>query len=118
MYYQQKQLSKQSQLVDQNFSNGIMLNALSALENLAIFNGYKGKTIFGYYSGYAPKNNEKELVNAVILQLEIFRASHSNYNLVYSNYDFPKNLKKEEIIKYVKDWKKAVPKDQHFLLMH
>ena len=32
MYYQQKQLSKQTQLVDQNFSNGIMLNALSALE--------------------------------------------------------------------------------------
>ena len=111
MYYQQKQLSKQSQLVDQNFSNGIMLNALSALENLAIYSGYKGKTIFGYYSGYAHRNNEKELVNAVILQLEIFRASHSNYSLVYSDYDFPKNLTREEIIKYVKDWKKAVPKD-------
>ena len=111
MYYQQKQLSKQSQLVDQNFSNGIMLNALSALENLAIFSGYKGKTIFGYYSGYAHRNSEKELVNAVILQLEIFRASHSNYNLVYSNYDFPKNLTREEIIKYVKDWKKVVPKN-------
>ena len=111
MHYQQKLLSKQSQLVDQNFSNGIMLNALSALENLAIYSGYKGKTIFGYYSGYAHRNSEKELVNAVILQLEIFRASHSNYNLVYSNYDFPKNLTREEIIKYVKDWKKAVPKD-------
>ena len=111
MHYQQKLLSKQSQLVDQNFSNGIMLNALSALENLAIFSGYKGKTIFGYYSGYAHRNNEKELVNAVILQLEIFRASHSNYSLVYSDYDFPKNLTREEIIKYVKDWKKAVPKD-------
>ena len=111
MHYQQKLLSKQSQLVDQNFSNGIMLNALSALENLAIFSGYKGKTIFGYYSGYAHRNSEKELVNAVILQLEIFRASHSNYSLVYSDYDFPKNLTREEIIKYVKDWKKAVPKD-------
>ena len=111
MYYQQKQISKQSQLVDQNFSNGIMLNALSALENLAIYSGYKGKTIFGYYSGYAHRNSEKELVNAVILQLEIFRASHSNYSLVYSDYDFPKNLTREEIIKYVKDWKKAVPKD-------
>ena len=88
-----------------------MLNALSALENLAIFSGYKGKTIFGYYSGYAHRNSEKELVNAVILQLEIFRASHSNYNLVYSNYDFPKNLTREEIIKYVKDWKKVVPKN-------
>ena len=43
MYYQQKQLSKQSQLVDQNFSNGIMLNALSALENLAIFMDIKEK---------------------------------------------------------------------------
>ena len=111
MHCQQKLLSKQSQLVDQNFSNGIMLNALSALENLAIYSGYKGKTIFGYYSGYAHRNNEKELVNAVILQLEIFRASHSNYSLVYSDYDFPKNLTREEIIKYVKDWKKAVPKD-------
>ena len=111
MHYQQKLLSKQSQLVDQNFSNGILLNALSALENLAIYSGYKGKTIFGYYSGYAHRNNEKELVNAVILQLEIFRASHSNYSLVYSDYDFPKNLTREEIIKYVKDWKKAVPKD-------
>ena len=111
MHYQQKLLSKQSQLVDQNFSNGIMLNALSALENLAIYSGYKGKTIFGYYSGYAHRNSEKELVNAVILQLEIFRASHSNYSLVYSDYDFPKNLTREEIIKYVKDWKKAVPKD-------
>ena len=43
MYYQQKQISKQSQLVDQNFSNGIMLNALSALENLAIFMDIKEK---------------------------------------------------------------------------
>ena len=50
MYYQQNILSKQSQLVDQNFSNEILLNALSALENLAIFSGYKGKNIFRYHS--------------------------------------------------------------------
>ena len=36
---QQTQLSKQTQLIDQNFSNEIMLNALAALENLAIFEG-------------------------------------------------------------------------------
>ena len=110
-YQYQKQLSKQTQLIDQNFSNGIMLNALAALENLAIYYGYKGKRIFDYYSGYARRDSEQELVNAVVLQLEIFRASHSNYSLVYSDYDFPKNLTREEIIKYVKDWKKAVPKD-------
>ena len=109
-YQYQKQLSKQTQLIDQNFSNGIMLNALAALENLAIYYGYKGKMIFDYYSGYARRNSEKELVNAVILQLEIFRSSHFNYTSVYSSYDFPKNLTNEQVIKIVKEWKKHIPK--------
>ena len=109
-YQYQKQLSKQTQLIDQNFSNGIMLNALAALENLAIYYGYKGKMIFDYYSGYARRNSEKELVNAVILQLEIFRSSHFNYTSVYSSYDFPKNLTNEQVIKIVKEWKKIIPK--------
>jgi len=109
-YQYQKQLSKQTQLIDQNFSNGIMLNALAALENLAIYYGYKGKMIFDYYSGYSRRNSEKELVNAVILQLEIFRSSHFNYTSVYSSYDFPKNLTNEQVIKIVKEWKKIIPK--------
>lgn len=105
----QNQLSKQSQLIDQNFSNEIMLNAISALENLAFFYGFKGKRVFDYYSGYAHAQRENELVNAVILQLEIFRNSHSNYSSIYENYDFPKNLSKEQIIKYIKEWKKYIP---------
>ena len=105
----QKQLSKQRQLVDQNFSNGIMLNCISALENLAIFYGYKGKMIFDYYSGYASRTNENELINAVIIQLEVFRNSYSNYSKVYSTYDFPKNLSKEQIIKLINEWKKVIP---------
>lgn len=108
MYQRQKQLSKQSQLVDQNFSNGIMLNCISALENLAFFYGYKGKRIFDYYSGYANRNSENELINAVIIQLEVFRASHSNYSMVYSCYDFPKNLSKEQIIAIINEWKKVI----------
>ena len=59
MYQVQKQLSKQAQLRDQNFSNQIMLNCLAALENLAYFYGYQGPRIFDYYSGYPPRNNEK-----------------------------------------------------------
>jgi hypothetical protein len=39
----QKQLSKQYQLVDQGFSNTILLNSILAVENLAFFYGYKGK---------------------------------------------------------------------------
>ena len=43
------------------------------------------------------------------MQLEIFRASYSNYSSIYGNYDFPKNLTKEQIIKIVLDWKKVIP---------
>ena len=106
---QQKQLSKQSQLIDQSFSNGIMLNAIAALENLAFYYGYNGKRIFDYYSGYAKRTSENELVNAAIIQLEIFRNSHLNYSSIYEDYNFPKNLSKEQIIKTIKDWKKVVP---------
>ena len=105
----QKQLSKQAQLNDQNFSNQIMLNCLAALENLAHFYKYPGQRIFDYYSGYAPRNNEKELVDAIIMQLEVFRASYSNYSSIYNNYDFPKNLTKDQIIKIVLDWEKFIP---------
>ena len=109
MMMQQKQLSKQSQLIDQSFSNGIMLNAIAALENLAFYYGYNGKRIFDYYSGYAKRTSENELVNAAIIQLEIFRNSHLNYSSIYEEYNFPKNLSKEQIIKTIKDWKKVVP---------
>ena len=105
----QTQMSKQAQLNAQNFSNQIMLNCLAALENLAYFCGYQGPRIFDYYSGYAPRNNEKELVDAIIMQLEVFRASYSNYSSIYNNYDFPKNLTKEQIIKIVLDWEKFIP---------
>ena len=105
----QSQLSKQDQLLDQNFSNEIMLNSISALENLAIYHGFKGNRIFDYYSGYANTQNEKELVKAVQIQLEIFRNSSSSYSSIYSNYDFPKNLSKEQIINYIKEWEKFIP---------
>lgn len=108
MYQKQRQISKQNQLIDQNFSNNIMLNAIAALENLAFFYGYRGKRIFDYYSGDANRNNENSLINAVIIQLEVFRASHSNYTLNYSEYNFPNNLSKNQIIKYIKEWKQYV----------
>ena len=101
----QKTISKQSQLIDQNFSNNIMLNAIAALENLAFFYGYEGKKIFDYYSGDANIKNENALINAVIIQLQIFRASHSNFMLNYSEYNFPKNLSKNQIIKILNEWK-------------
>ena len=109
MIYEQKYKSKQVQKSDQNFSNIIMLNCLAALENLAIFCGYKGQKIFDYYSGFTPKDKIKDLVDDVVIQLEIFRASHSNYISNYCNYDFPGNLTKEQIIQIISEWKKFIP---------
>ena len=109
MIFEQKYKSKQVQKSDQNFSNIIMLNCLAALENLAIFCGYKGQKIFDYYSGFTPKDKIKDLVDDAVIQLEIFRASHSNYISNYCNYDFPGNLTKEQIIQIISEWKKIIP---------
>ena len=108
----QKTISKQSQLIDQNFSNNIMLNAIAALENLAFFYGYDGKRIFDYYSGDANIKKENALVNAVIIQLQVFRASHSNFMLNYSEYNFPQNLTKNQIINILKEWKLYIEKKE------
>ena len=104
---QQKFLFKQDQLTDQEYSNNIMLNAISALENLAFFYGFPGEKIFEYYSGNA-KNDETQLVNSIIIQLHLFRASHSNYYKVYNTYNFPKNLTQEKIINIIKEWKQFI----------
>ena len=105
----QKKLSNQYQIRDKALSNEIMLNSLAALENIAVFFGYNGQKIFSYYSGNGSGNNLKELVDVVMVQLEIFRASHSDYSSHYTNYDFPKNLTKEQIIQIISEWKKFIP---------
>ena len=104
----QKQLSKQDQLVDQSFSNTMLLNTISALENLAFFYGYKGKKIFDYYSGDANICDENSLINAVILQLQIFRASHADYLSKFTNYHFPNNLSKNQMINKIEEWKNFI----------
>lgn len=108
MFQKEKQLSKQNQLIDQSFSNTMLLNTISSLENLAFFYGYKGKKLFDYYSGDASLNDENALINAVILQLQIFRASHSDYVSKFTDYNFPNNLTKNQMIKKIKEWKEYV----------
>ena len=109
MFKAQKQIPIQNKIRDQVISNEIMLNSLAALENLAVLCGYNGQKIFPYYSGNAQGNNINELVDIVMVQLELFRASHSDYSSNYTNYDFPKNLTKEQIIQIISEWKKYIP---------
>lgn len=95
----QVQLSKLKVLENQSFSNNIMLNAIAALEDLAISYGFIGQK-FGFYSGYAQRD-EKELINAVILQLILFRNSYANYFSVYGEYNFPNNLNKNQVMEFI-----------------
>ena len=109
MFKAQRHIPIQNKIRDQVISNEIMLNSLAALENLAVLCGYNGQKIFPYYSGNAQGNNINELVDIVMVQLELFRASHSDYSSNYTNYDFPKNLTKEQIIQIISEWKKYIP---------
>ena len=99
-------ISKQKQAIDQTFSNTIMLNTLAALENLVRYYGYDGTQIFDYYSGDA--KNEQQLINAVYLQLNIFRASHLSYQQVYPEYHFPNNLSFEQINNIIDQWEQVI----------
>ena len=85
--------------------NTILLNRISSLENLAFFNGYKGRKLFDYYWGDASLNDENALINALILQIQIFRASHSDYVSKFTDYNFPNNLTKNQMIKKLRNGK-------------
>ena len=99
-------IDRQEYLIDWKFSNEIMLRALGALEKLIFLYGFKGPHIFEYYYGYA--EDENDIITSVVTQLEIFRASYSNYVAKYSNYDFPNNLSRDQIINIVLEWKKFI----------
>lgn len=110
----QKQIQSNKQKIilkqDQNSSNQIMCKILSELESLAIDLGYKGEIIFGFYS---TKNKDKKgIIDNILLQMTIFASSYKSF--VKKNpgkkYEYPKNLKLEEIKKIIDDWKKSINK--------
>jgi hypothetical protein len=90
---------------DQDSSNLIMCRVLSELENLALFFGYEGQKLFGYYS--TKPSNFQEIINQIIFQMTIFESSYNNYrkNSPNNQYQFPNNLTFEKIISIVNSWK-------------
>ena len=102
--YSNKQ--KVSLIQDQNASNTIMCRILSELENLAIFFSYPGKKYFGYYATI--QKNYQDIINQIIFQMKIFESSFQNFiknNKGEQQYLFPNNLKYNNIVKIVNDWK-------------
>jgi len=87
-----------------------MCKILSELENLAINLGYKRNKIFGFYSS---KNKDKKgIIEQILLQMTIFASSYKSFIKKNPNkqYEYPNNLKLEEIKKIIEDWKKSINK--------
>ena len=119
----QKQIQSNKQKVilkqDQNSSNQIMCRILSELESLAIDLGYKGKIIFGFYS--TKSKDRKGIIDQILLQMTIFASSYKTFvkNNPNKQYEYPKNLKLEEIKKIIDDWKKSIKdKDKKLYLTY
>ena len=98
---------------DQNSSNTIMCRILSELENLAIFFGYDGPKIFGYYATN-PKNFQ-DIINQILFQMTIFESSYNNFrrNNPSKQYEFPNNLTFQDIVILVNKWKSFVKKNKN-----
>lgn len=112
----QKQLQSNKQMValkqDQNSSNSIMCKVLSELENLAIVLGYKEKPKFEFYS--SKSKDIKQIIEKIVFQMTIFESSYKSFIKKNPNkqYEYPDNLKCEDILKIIKNWKESVKKSK------
>ena len=129
---EQTQLFMQSkeQLQNQKYSNFTMATVLSTAENIAWrlcselpecieffkseyqkFKGYiPGKLIFNSYNSYNSGNEKSinSLINQFIFQIENFGEDFKEFENQYSEYSYPNNLSKEEIIYLLNIWIQAL----------
>ena len=108
--YTQKNLLELKQ--DQEYSYGVMGNVFSALECFANKSSPEKTPLnnFGYYNNFNSGNlkDKNQLKDQIITQLEIFKYSYLMYIKDHNEYHFPKNMKKEEIIKIIEKMKEYV----------
>ena len=123
-------MQSQEQLQNQKYSNFTMATVLSTAENLAWrlcsgskecieffeseyqkFKGYiPGKMMFNSYNSYNSGNEKSinSLINQFIFQIENFGDDFKEFENKYSEYSYPNNLSKEEIICLLKIWIEAL----------
>ena len=128
----QEQILMQSkeQLQDQKYSNLTMAMVLSTAENLtwrlceqnnqclkfleteySNLDGYIPKRmIFNSYNSYnsGVKKPINSLINQFIFQIENFSDDFMEFESKYTKYSYPQNLQKEDIIKILDLWIKAI----------
>ncbi len=111
----QNQIQDTLKLEEQAFSNEILCRMLSAAE--CYFNRITGKKnaeeIFSYYNGLNSGNtkNLEQLKKQFLHQIELFKNSIEDYYYNYQTYNFPNNLPKENIEKYINYWITEIEKN-------
>ena len=114
----QNQIQDTLKLEEQAFSNEILCRMLSAAE--CYFNRIMGKKnakeIFSYYNGLNSGNtkNLEQLKKQFLHQIELFKNSIEDYYYNYQTYNFPNNLPKEIIEKYIYYWITEIEKNPTF----
>ena len=93
-----------------------MARLLSVAENYSLrskgmkIEEIKEKEIFGFYDTFE-SGKEKSIVELrlqFMFEIEVFRLSYEDFIHKYKNYEYPENLSKEEILKYLNMWKNFV----------
>jgi hypothetical protein len=97
---------------DKNSSNIILENILLNLEQLVYLLGYNEKKNF-YFTNYklyylSEKLSINEIVRQLSTQLEVFERKYKDFIKKYGEYQFPGDLKLEEIIQIVNKWSQRV----------
>ena len=108
----QKLKSKQSLVLDQAYTYGVMGNLFSSLECYA--HRSNGNCQMPYYFEFYNNFNsgklkdKEQLLDQIITQIEIFKFSYLIFIQSHGEYFFPKSFSQEQIIKYLNEWKKYV----------
>lgn len=107
--YTQLCQQKLKKLQDQEFSFNIMCILLNSLEGYSLDKKEKRK-----YGGYDHFNSVEtkdklQMKKQLIFHLRRMKDSYELYTQDHGHYDFPKKMRKEEIISDVKKWASKVP---------
>ena len=108
----QKLKSKQSLVLDQAYTYGVMGNLFSSLECYA--HRSNGNCQMPYYFEFYNNFNsgklkdKEQLLDQIITQIEIFKFSYLIFIKSHGEYFFPKSFSQEQIIYCLNEWKKYV----------
>lgn len=112
----QRQLQSQNKLqaLEQGTSHEILFSLLHTAELYAL--GKNGNRIFKAYEIANSSNNSKDSIrNSLLIKSDSFKNSFLFFKHDWGKYDFPDNLKLDNIINLLEKWESKVNKEDKFI---